>query len=227
MKNVLVLAFFLLTNGTFGQDWKFERPSYKQIEKNISKKKSNLNYSELMQRFEAGDTTMTLEEKRHLYFGYTFHKKYSPYGRSDYSDSVRLIVRKDSLDSGDLDKIIEFGNLALKDYPFDLGTMSYMLYAFSEKQEITSLKLMINQANIIFDTILSSGDGATEKTAFYVIDTSHEYELLKVIGLRYAGSQSLIKHYDYLTVAENEASIEGLYFDVSPCLNSLTKSLKE
>jgi len=39
--------------------------------------------------------------------------------------------------------------------------------------------------------------------------------------------QSLIEHYDYLTVAKNDAKIEGLYFDVSPCLNSMSNMFKE
>ena len=66
-----------------------------------------------------------------------------------------------------------------------------------------------------------------KKEAFYVIYTSHEYDLLNILGFQFGGSQSLIEHYDYLTLAENEAKIEGLYFDVSPCLNSMSKMFKE
>jgi len=51
--------------------------------------------------------------------------------------------------------------------------------------------------------------------------------LLDILGFQFGGSQSLIGHYDYLTVQPNEADIEGVYFDVSPCLGSLSKQVEK
>ena len=79
---------------------------------------------------------------------------------------------------------------------------------------------------IIVDVLLSSGDGLTKKTAFYVIYVSHEYDLLKVLGFDYGGEQTLTEHYDYLLLGDNSKNIKGLYFDVSPCLNSLKNMFK-
>ena len=74
---------------------------------------------------------------------------------------------------------------------------------------------------------LSSGDGLTKETAYYVINTTDEYNLISILGFEFGGEQSLIEHYDRLTLAENDYNIEAFYFDVSPCLNSLSKMLKD
>lgn len=71
---------------------------------------------------------------------------------------------------------------------------------------------------LLTDAILSSGDGLTEESAFYVINIPQEYDILNMIGFEFGGSQSLIKTNDYLTVKENPANIKGLYFDISPRL---------
>lgn len=44
-----------------------------------------------------------------------------------------------------------------------------------------------------------------------------------MLGYKFGDSKKLIEHYDYLAVANNEDGIDGLYFDVSHFLNSLSK----
>lgn len=215
MKKIILITFILLGNLSYSQDWDFEKPNYKKIEKNIQKKESNLFYKTLMTRFQQADSTMTLEEKRHLYYGYIFDEKYSPYSRSDYSDSLRVVLRKEKIDSLGLNKIIDFTNKMLVENPFNLNAINYQLYSLEKLRNEELFEKRMTQLQIIIDALISSGNGKSKKESFYVIYTSHEYDLLNIIGFKYGGSQSLIEHYDYLTVSENEAKLEGLYFDVS------------
>jgi len=67
----------------------------------------------------------------------------------------------------------------------------------------------------LLKAILKTGDGTSEKMAYSVISVSHEYEILIMLGLKFAGSQELIGSCDYLLVKENDKNIEGVYFDVS------------
>ncbi|WP_452220862.1 DUF4919 domain-containing protein [Lacinutrix salivirga] len=227
MKKIILITFILIGHLSYSQDWDFEKPNYKKIEKNIKKKKSNLFYKTLMSRFQKADSTMTLDEKRHLYYGYIFDKNYSPYSRSDYRDSLRVVLRKEKMDSLDLNRIVEFTNKMLFENPFNLNAINYQLYSLEKLGNKESFDKRVNQLRIIVDALMSSGNGKSKKEAFYVIYTSHEYDLLNFLGLQFGGSQSLIEHYDYLTIAENEDKLEGLYFDVSPCLKSLSKMFKE
>ncbi|WP_442847383.1 DUF4919 domain-containing protein [Leeuwenhoekiella sp. H156] len=193
----------------------------------MQNKESNLFYEVLMNRFQQADSTMTLDEKRHLYYGYIFDENYSPYSRSDYGDSLRVVLRKEKMDSLDFNKIVDYTTKMLFENPFDLNAINYQLFSLEQLGNEESFEKRAIQLRTIVDALISSGNGKTKEEAFYVIYTSHEYDLLNILGFQFGGSQSLTEHYDYLTIAENEIKLEGLYFDVSPCLNSMSKMFKE
>lgn len=225
-KSFIFTLLFFCTITVFSQDWQFEKPDYKKIKKNIRDESSSLYYPLLMDRYDKGDTTMTLEEKRHLYFGYSFQPEYSPYGSSDYMDSLKTILSKDTLGTADHEKMIIFSDSILREYPFDLRVMSYRLYALEKQGDMAAFNITRHKMDLLVDALLSSGNGLTKKDAFYVIFISHEYFLLNILGLPFGGKQSLIEHYDYLETGENPYGIEGLYFDISRCLDSLNKMFK-
>lgn len=226
MKILLLIPCLLLQVLTYAQDWEIEKPNYKKIEKNIKKKKSNLFYDSLMDRYLKSDSTMTLEEKRHLYYGFIYEDNYSPYGFSDYRDSLRTVYKKPKLETSDWYKIAEFSDSILVEDPFNMDAMNYQLNAFKQLGNSKSFDNTMMKISILVDALISSGNGTSKEKAFYVISTSHEYTLLDVFGFDFGGSQSLIEHYDYLEVGKNDVGIEGLYFDVTPCLNSMNALFK-
>lgn len=221
----LLLLFAISLNG-FSQENTFESPNYKNIEKNIKDKKSEFYYPKLLAKFEVSDSTMTLEQKRHLYYGYTFQSTYNPYKNSLASESLSEIMKKDQLSADDLTEIIKLSTHVLKENPLDIRALNYRLYSLEQQQKYDELKKNLIKLEIIVDALVSSGDGISKETAFYVIDVSHEYDLLAMFGFRYDGEQSLIEHYDYLTVAKNDDNVQGLYFDVTPCLDFLARKKK-
>ncbi len=116
----LVCAFVLSSLSTYAQKASSKAPNYKKIEKNISKEGQYL-YSSLLDRFLEGDTTMTLEQKRQ-YYGYTFQDAYSPYGRSDYRDSLKPLMRRAIRYFGFLSTHILHGSNLQEDM-FDMNAM--------------------------------------------------------------------------------------------------------
>ncbi len=216
-----MLFCLLVSFSLFSQDWDFEAPDYDKIEKNIQQKKSNLFYETLMKKYLQADATMTLQEKRHLYYGYTFQDEYSPYARSAYNDSLKVVLEKENHNPKDLDKILKFSDSILSANPFSIRALNYQSYVLEKMDRKKALNKKVTQLRIIIDVLISSGNGTSKEDAFYVIYTMHEYDLLAVLGFEFGGSQKLIEHYDYLTVLENNAGVKGLYFDVSPCLNSM------
>jgi hypothetical protein len=227
MKALLTSLILVTTFPALAQDWKSGAPQYKKIGRAIADEKSPFYYPLLLDRYTSGDSTLSLEEKRHLYYGYTFQSAYSPYGRSDYEDSLRSVAKKDSLLEDDYAAILTYSDRLLAYNPFDLRAINYELFAHEKLHNGDDFAKNLARMNIIVDAIMSSGNGKTKETAFYVINTSHEYDLINILGLEFGGKQSLIDHYDYLTLAKNEHGIEGLYFDVSPCLDHLEKMFKK
>ncbi len=227
MEKMLLVLLLLYNFSISAQEFKIQKPDYKKIKKELKKKNSVFKNETLMKRYLKGDTAMTLTEKRYLYYGYTFNKHYSPYSRSDYQDSVRAISQKKELTFKDYELLDRYTDSILKAQPFNIKAMSAQLFATEKLFKRNKFDTTYFKANMVIDAILSSGNGLTKKTSFYVIDTSHEYSIIEVLGYSYGGSQSLIEHYDYLTLSENENNIEGLYFDVTPCLNTLKNMFKK
>ncbi|KAB1065561.1 DUF4919 domain-containing protein [Salibacter halophilus] len=228
MKRLLFLTIIIIIGlDGFSQKKDFKKPNYQKIEKNISKEESSLFYDSLMLRFQSGDTTLSLKEKRHIYYGYTFQDEYSPYPFSVFNDSIRSIRQKEELTEDDNLKIIQLADSSLMSNPFDLRAIYYQLHSLRDLEMKDKYNKRLTQHNSVIDAILSSGDGYEMKTSFYVITPSHEYVILNIVDLDFGGKQSLIEHYDYLTVEQNKYGIEGLYFDVSPCLNAVSSMFKD
>ncbi|WP_288982743.1 DUF4919 domain-containing protein [uncultured Flavobacterium sp.] len=228
MKKLLTLVLTILSFTVYSQELKFEKPNYNKIEKEIEKKSSSYYYEKLKEKFNSSDSTMTLEEKRHLYYGFSFKKEYSSSYHNKANDSLMNILNKEDYSTDDFKKIIEFGNQILSENPFDLRVLNYQLYAYEKMQEKDNYMKKLTQFTIIVDAILSSGDGTSKENAIYVINVSHEYDILNIIGFEFGGSQSLIAgQYDYLKVKENKFKIDGLYFDISPSIKNIENMFKD
>ncbi len=202
-----------------GQETVDKVPEYKHIKKVIKNKKSGFYYPEIYDRYLHSDTNLTLEEYRMLYYGYLFQDAYSAYPHSDYADSVNQVLDKDTLLPADYRKVIDFENIILRDQPFNLRNLNTLANCHYRLGDTLSTILTDFKLQRIVETIVSTGDGKTEKTAWHVISVGHEYDLLGYFGFHFAGSQSLTSGgCDYLTVEENEYGIEGFYFDVNKIL---------
>ena len=225
-KAILFFVFLFASFLTNAQESKYVKPDYNQIENAIKKSDSNLFYPKLMDRFIKGDSTLTIEEKRHLYYGFTFQDNYSPYGSSKDKDKLYEILRKENYSEDDYSKIATYCDNILKENPFDLRIHNYEIFALEKIGTEETIKNKVNQLRGIIDAILSTGKGVEKNDPIYVISVSHEYDILEIFGFKYGGKQSLIDQCDYLTLAENEYQVAGLYFDVSASLNSMMKDIK-
>lgn len=221
MKKLIIYSLLFIGTYGFSQNNNLKPPNYKSIKKKIALKNSNLYYPKLMEKYKNADTTMTLDEKRHLYYGFIHQKEYSPYTRSDYTDSLRTVLKKENYTKADLKKIITHSDAILKDNPLSLKAINYKLYAKEKLQDSLGLLKDYTQMRMITDAMLSSGDGLSKDTAFFVISPTHEDSLLQLLGYKFGGEKVPFAPYDYLTLAENEDGIEGLYFDISACLNHM------
>ncbi|KAF2518436.1 DUF4919 domain-containing protein [Flavobacterium salilacus subsp. salilacus] len=221
MKKYATLLTLMFCAFVYAQNHEFTAPDYAVIEKNVKDKKSAFYFDKLFERYNRADSTMTLEERRHLYYGYSFQEEYAPYGRAEEQNKLQEILQKEKAEKEDFEKIIEYTDDILKQYPFSLRIKEYRIYSFRELDKDAEAEKESVQATIIIDAILSSGDGTEKETCFYVINTLNEYEILNLLGFDFGGKQSLIDgEYDYLTLAENPYQLEGFYFNVSRCLES-------
>ena len=222
MKLLYSLLILFISQSFFAQDFELKKPDFDLIEKNVKDKNSPYYFDKLYARFIVADSTMTIEERRHLYFGYSFQDEYAPYERSDAEQDLNEILQKEEITQQDYQDILTLSSKILKTYPFSIRMMEYRIFVYNELRQYDDAVKETVQANIILDAILSTGEGTSKESSFYVINVINEYELINILGFEYGGQQELIDGlYDYLTLKVNSYNIEGLYFEVSRCLNSL------
>lgn len=216
MRHLLLLLFILNISVSYSQLNSFEKPNYKKIRKSVRKKKSDYNYYKLFKKFNNLNSTMTLKEKRYLYYGYVFQKNYEPFGFTKYRDSLNLYARKRGT-TNHLSKMILFTEYILSKNPFDIEVLTYKAYLHKKDRDDLGYKLTKKQLKIIFDALLSSGNGRTKESAYHIIYRAHKKALLKHNNLKFNGIKRTIDKYriEYLNVAKNKFGIRGVYFDVS------------
>jgi len=220
----LLLLFVVLSCFQLSAQATSEKPDYAQIEKSISDAASEMYYPKLMDRFLKGDTTMTLPQRRHLYYGFRFQKSYNPSGIPKEAQTLRTLLQKKPMSDADALEVITIGKKILAGNPFDMRMMNVLLYASEQVKDMALFNNTLCQMKITVDALSSSGDGKSKETAFYVLNVSDEYQLLAVLGFQPVGKQMLIDHkYDYLEIAKNPDGIKGLYFEISPSLEFLGK----
>ncbi|MDL2312174.1 DUF4919 domain-containing protein [Bacteroidales bacterium OttesenSCG-928-B11] len=202
----------------------FVEPDYKQIQRDIKNKQSNFYYAKLWERYRQGDTTMTLGEKRHLYYGYVFHKNYAPYGSAHNSKQVNAILDKENPTQKEWKQLVSLLDASLAVEPFNFRYLYYQSIAYKYLDNMLESQKNMQKIESIIDALLSTGDGLTKETAIHVIAVSSEYDYLFMNNLSMK-SQALVNGgFDVLYLQPNEDGLEEMWFDVSQSLNYLNSS---
>lgn len=185
--------------------------------KAIKKMSITADYKNLLDRFLANDTTLQLSDYQTIYYGQAFQTNYKPNARHDSISALHKYLNS-SRDSVDFRKVLNYTKQILKDYPFNIEEIFITGIAYSNLGEEDLSKVWFYKYDKLINTIMSSGDGKSEKTAFIVIKITDEYSLLNAFGFNFTG-QSLVvnkkKSYDVMSVEQNNFGVESIYFDIN------------
>ena len=225
-KIVIVFWLVILSISVFGQE-KYSIPDYSEIEKLTTDKGSSFYYANLYKRYAANDTTLTLRDYRMLYYGYFFQGDYTPFYYTSESDSIKMLLgSKEEFDANDWKEIIRLGTANLHKNPFDLKGLNIVWIAHRHTGDSATARIYFDKLKKLVQTILSTGDGLSEATAFHVVNVSHEYDILNILGYEFGGNQKLTDtKCDFLSLKTNNDNIGGLYFDVKQIFKGYRKNL--
>ena len=193
-----------------------EKPDMERIKRDVNTPTSKYYYPNLMKMYNTNDTIMNLDQFRHLYLGYVFQEDYNPYRRSQYSSRVEELYYKDKHTQAECDTIIKYAELSLKDDPFDLRQISFLIYAYREKKKFNLASIWQYKLNHLLEAILSTGTGLDQENAWIVINPQHEYNLVNFQNCVVESQEDRPPHYDYILVKQNDEKKEskGFYFNV-------------
>jgi hypothetical protein len=223
--SVLVIAILCGIASTYAQEDFFTPPDFRQIERNIQNPASSFFYPKLMERYLAGDSTLTADEGKHLYFGYVFQPAYVPADDSRYNQRLASVLSRTSLTETDFREILEIAQALLQEDPFNLRALNAVLLVLAQGNNVAEYKKIARQRHIVQDAIVSTGDGMSETTPFFVIRVAHEYDMLPFLGFRFGGEDRRLRggRMNFLSLAENRFGVERLYFDTSAIIDYLNR----
>ncbi len=225
MKRTILLALFAVVFlAAHAQDDFFNAPDYKMIERNVKEPASSYYYPQLLQKYQAGEKELTLEESRHVYFGYIYQSQYIPTDTSSYNNLLAEVLSKRSLTTGDYNHILQYADALLQEDPFNLRALNAKLLVYAQQDNGDAYKKTARQRKAVQDAIISTGDGMSDKTPFYVIKVAHEYDLLPFLGYSFGGEDRIIKggKVNYLTLDNNRFGIERVYFNIAPVIDHMS-----
>ena len=224
---LLVSAFALRAqdNGANNQNKRkitVEKPDLNEIKEKTLDPKSPYYFPKLMAKYNRNDTVMTNDEYRYFYLGYMFQEDYDPYRVSPYSGVTDELRLKTSHTKEEIDTIRKYAELSLRDNPFDLRQMSFLVHVLKEKRKDMSAKIWEYRLEHLLGAIKSTGTGEDIENAWYVIYPVHEYDLVKLLGYEATDVDFIEPTFDYLSVKPDEETqrrlrdkvAQGFYFNV-------------
>ena len=199
-----------------------EKPDLDDIKKKTLDPKSPYYFPKLMAKYTRNDTVMTNDEYRYFYLGYMFQEDYDPYRTSPYSGVTDDLRLKTTHTKEEIDTIRKYAELSLRDNPFDLRQMSFLVHVLKEKRKDMSAKIWEYRLEHLLGAIKSTGTGEDIENAWYVIYPVHEYDLIRLLGYEATDVDFIEPAYDFLSVRPDEETqrrlrdkaASGFYFNV-------------
>ncbi len=188
--------------------------SYEKIKDYVSTRRSD--YDKIRNRFENADTSLTRDEIRLVYYGFSYTDQYTGMGYSDES-KIDDLVKKNKIKEAK--KIVDS---ALSKNPVHTGLLmkAYDVYSALNDNEMCE-RIGWKITNLI-DVILLSGAGTKEKP-MYVIDVSDEYNVMyQALNVTKVKSQMLSGTCDVIKVNVHEIETE-IYFDTQRSLMKMNE----
>lgn len=213
LKGVFFVVFVSFQLFLFSQQT-IRKPDFKRIQKQIKKKKSKFYYPNLVKKYSRG-LSMTLEEKQYFYYGFAFLKSYQPYSLYKYNNKINRIVSSKEFSVQNLQKLLNYINLELALHPFNLKLLKIKSFVYKRLRDSQNLKIIEKQIHVIKDAIISSGNGLSEQTPYFIIFEENLYDILDFLGLKGKNKRYLDKNLELIDVGKNSKYSKRFYFNVS------------
>lgn len=179
-------------------------------------------YPNLWIRYNAGDTTLTAEDYRYLYYGYAFRDEYKPLSPNEELDRVMLIVARLDPDTPrveDLEALILSGLKALEHDPFSPNLLNLMAYAYGALGNRELEQIYYDRMEKVIATIKASGDGLTQRSPQHILMFGHALDVIASEGLAPGKSRVVSRTTEYVPLVVpariDERKVKGFYFDYS------------
>lgn len=210
MKKIILLTVSVMfAASAFGQ-----APDNDAIRAAIFDPASKYFYERLYSRYERGDTTLTREDYRHLYYGFAYNEAYKPLETAPEEAQILMILEKHpESDPALAADIISYGRRVMKHDPFSPHNINFMTYAYGLLGDAENERISAARLAGIMDAIASSGTGLSEDSPWHVLAFSHVNDFLASRGYEIRKRTVVSSTVEYVAVKDPENKVKGVYFD--------------
>jgi hypothetical protein len=211
MKIITFSLFASLVAISPGYSQQISNVNFTDIYKNVSQSSSAYFYPILLARYERNDTTLTPEQYKHLYYGFTRQPTYEPYEKD-----LRQKEFKQLIEAKNYTKALEVGREGLKKSPFNMNYVFGMHFAYDNLGKRAESRQWLYKFERLFEVLQKSGDGKTPQTAVVVTSIGDEQVYMETLGL-YTKDRQLTAGVDKITLQQpNDLNQKELYFNIEP-----------
>ncbi len=186
----------------------------------ITNTQSENHYTSLRLRFEMGDTTLTLNNYRHLYYGFAYQDDYKPLEVNPYMDKLLLLASELEVDRPNvsiLRQIIFVAKDALRSDPFNIRVWNLMAYAFGALGDSEAEREAFRRVQMIIATIKSTGNGLKEASPQHVLMFDHALDVMAADNLQHNKPLIVSRTVEYIPLVSprtvDNTKVKGFYFD--------------
>ncbi|MCL2560950.1 MAG: DUF4919 domain-containing protein [Rikenellaceae bacterium] len=174
-------------------------------------------YPPLMARYIRGDAALTLDDYRHLYYGFAMTDDYRPL--DPIAGETELLTILERVGTGptpeDAEKLLRHAREVMQRDPFSPSVINFMTFAYGILGDVEEEHASAARLAGVLGAIGSSGDGLREQSAWHVTFFTHVNDFLAARGLLARDRRVVSRAVEYVTLAEPDGRNRGYYFDFS------------
>lgn len=211
MKQFLLLSALCLAFLVNVQAQTISKINFDAIKTTVASPKSKLYYPNLLKRYHANDGSLTNEEYKHLYYGWTMQPGYDPYKGNDKADALNEMLLY-----ARFPEIVATGKKLLQTDPFNMDVIYLVHMAYGELNNQVESKKWLVKFDGLMQVIKASGNGRSPETAVVLAAPRDEYMFLTVVGLRQDGPVQTIDNRYHLVKLKspNKLNLTQVYFNI-------------
>ena len=213
MKRILILLLALLPIATMAQ----RVPDNEAILARTIDNSTPYYYPRLMERYIHGDTTLTLDEYHHLYYGFAFADNYRPLENDPARiDVLEVFVATETPDSTQLLQLVEAAERLMHSDPFSPQNLNILTFAYGKLGNRYMERVCYDRFTKVMQTIESSGTGRREDSPWHVLTFQHAADFTAWRGGEINNRQVRSRSVEYIQLRVKDADgNRGYYFDFS------------
>ena len=174
-------------------------------------------YPHLMERYMAGDTTLTLDDYYYLYYGFVYDDNYRPLEPDPGEhDVLAILATTEYPDSLQLVQIVEAGNRIMVRDPFSPSNLNFLTFAYGKLGDRVNERINYDRMNKVMATIAASGSGTKESSPWHVLTFQHAADFTAWRGGEIIRRQVRSRSVEYVQLrVKDEGGNKGYFFDFS------------